>query len=122
MAQAVRRIGGKIRPTTCAVLRLSCKSLLFKRVDERTRTADLLITSEKRALQGLQAFANPAYLKVLASLACCALRRIALPVVSEWCQLIAVNLEIHRSRVWERMLLVLPLAFCPAGHKPICRD
>src|SRR5215213_3195612 len=51
---------------------------------ERTRTADLSsLHVIIHALRGLPEVANPAY---LVRFLCSALHRIALPVVSEWCQ------------------------------------
>jgi hypothetical protein len=58
-----------------------------KRADERTRTADLLITSEPSGVAevctGMQI---PHIYAAFSSLGCPVLHCIALPVVSEWCQ------------------------------------
>ena len=59
----------------------------FKRADERTRTADLLITSEPIRVAGACLGFQISHIQgVLFSLPCPVLHRIALAVVSKWCQ------------------------------------
>src|SRR5215213_809176 len=59
----------------------------LERADERTRTADLLITSDYSALQEFAGACKSPYLsRFLFPLPCSVLHRIAFPVVSEWCQ------------------------------------
>jgi hypothetical protein len=58
-----------------------------KRADERTRTADLLITSDRSRVAGVcTGLQIPHFYRVFLSLLCPVLHRIALPVVSEWYQ------------------------------------
>jgi hypothetical protein len=72
---------------------------VFWRADERTRTADLLITSDRSGVAGAcRGLQIPHIYAVFSSLACCALHRIAFPVVSEWYQrhpCISRNILIH---------------------------
>jgi hypothetical protein len=58
-----------------------------QRADERTRTADLLITSDNSCVAGVcTRLQFPHTQADFLSPACCVLHRIAFPVVSEWCQ------------------------------------
>ena len=58
-----------------------------KRADERTRTADLLITSDpSRVAGGCTGLQIPHFYGGFLSAGCCVLHGIALPVVSEWYQ------------------------------------
>ena len=59
----------------------------FWRADERTRTADLLITSDNSGVAGVCTRLQIPHIQAVSSSPVCpALHRIALPVVSEWCQ------------------------------------
>jgi hypothetical protein len=58
-----------------------------KGADERTRTADLIsLRVICQVLLGLLELANAVFLSDFSALGCCMLHRIALAVVSEWCQ------------------------------------
>ena len=58
-----------------------------KRADERTRTADLLITSDHSGVAGVCTGLQISHFEAAFSApGCCLLHRIALPVVSEWYQ------------------------------------
>ena len=61
--------------------------VLAKRADERTRTADLLITSDKSCVAGVCTSLQISHIQAdFLSLLCPVLHRMAFPVVSEWCQ------------------------------------
>src|SRR5215208_169451 len=68
----------------------------MKRADERTRTADLLITSDNSCVAGVcTRLQIPHIQRGFLSLHCCLLHRIAFPVVSEWYQ--------YYPRIWLRL-------------------
>ncbi len=78
-----------------------------KRADERTRTADLLITSDNSCVAGVcTSLQIPHIQGVSSSLACCVLHRIAFPVVSEWCQMVS---ELPAFATWSTDLSTAPL-------------
>ena len=57
------------------------------RADQRTRTADLLITSDASLVAGMcRGLQNPHFQRVFFSMPCQVLHGIAFPVVSEWSQ------------------------------------
>src|SRR5918995_1191073 len=57
------------------------------RADERSRIADLLITSDPSGVAGVcRRLQIPHFQAASSAPGCCALHRIALPVVSEWYQ------------------------------------
>src|SRR5215217_3027458 len=61
-----------------------------RRADERTRTADLLITSDPSGVAGVcTGLQIPHIQRGFLSLPCCVLHRIAFPVVSAWYQTVS---------------------------------
>ena len=83
----VERVGRKTNPLNLLTFHLQIKAT--QRADERTRTADLLITSEQLGVAGrCTGLQIPHRYAVLSSADCCELHHIALPVVSKWCQLV----------------------------------
>jgi hypothetical protein len=61
--------------------------VIKQRADERTRTADLLITSDASGVAGVcRRLQIPHIWTAFSALGCCVLHRIAFPVVSEWYQ------------------------------------
>jgi hypothetical protein len=59
----------------------------IERADERTRTADLLITSDPSGVAGMcRGLQNRHFQRGFFALPCPVLHRIAFPVVSEWYQ------------------------------------
>src|SRR4028118_938040 len=89
-------ISGVKRPITInwkpLLLRVFSISKPNKGADERTRTADLLITSEPMGVAWVcTKLQIPHSYGVFSTPGCCVLHCIALPVVSEWCQVFVDN-------------------------------
>jgi hypothetical protein len=89
------------------------------RADERTRTADLLITSDPSGVaEGCRVLQIPQIWAAFSALSCWILPRIAFPVVSEWCQFLSGTGVIRSSMLvllrtsWTLNQIVRPTFSC----------